>query len=74
LRHPEDGGYPEGLRQYPSVLDAYGTGRRLVAEVLVDDGRQPKAIEELLSRPDVAYVHVRDKSAGCYDFRVERAS
>jgi hypothetical protein len=72
-RYPEDGGYPEGLRQYGSVLDAYGAGRRLIAEVLIDDGSQPSAIQELLQRPGVEYVHVRDKNAGCYDFRVERA-
>jgi hypothetical protein len=71
-RYSEENGYPEGLRQYPSVLNAYGKQRRLVAEVLVDDGSQPQAIQELLNRPEVEYVHVRDKSAGCYDFRVER--
>jgi hypothetical protein len=72
-RYPEDSGYPEDLRQYSSVLDAYGAHRRLIAEVLVDDGSQPVALEDLLRRPGVEYVHVRDKSAGCYDFRVEIA-
>lgn len=73
-RFPEENGYPEGLRQYPSVLDAYGKERRLLDEVLVDDGSQPLAIQKLLKRPEVEYVHVRDKSAGCYDFRVQRAA
>jgi hypothetical protein len=72
-RYPEDGGYPEGLRQYASVLDAYGAGRRLIAEVAIDDGNQPEAIEKLLQLEGVEYVLVRDKSAGCYDFRVARA-
>jgi hypothetical protein len=72
-RYLEDSGYPEDLRQYPSVLDAYGAGRRLIAEVQVDDGAQPAAIQELLQSPDVDYIHVRDKNAGCYDFRVVRA-
>jgi hypothetical protein len=31
-------------------------------------------IGRLLARDDVEYIHVRDSSAGCYDFRVERAS
>jgi len=72
-RYPEDIGYPEGLRQYPAMLAAFGERRRLVAEALVDDGSQPAVIEELFRRPEVEYIHVRDKCAGCYDFRVERA-
>jgi hypothetical protein len=72
-RYPETFGYPDDLRQYPSVLCAYGTERRLIAEVLVEDGTQPRAIQQLLTVTDVAYVHVRDKNAGCYDFRVEIA-
>lgn len=73
-RYPEDGGYPEVLRQYSAVLTAYGPQRRLIAEVQVDDGTQAAKAEQLLDQPDVAYVHVRDKSAGCYDFRIERRS
>jgi hypothetical protein len=57
-RYREDGGYPEDLRQYSSVLDPYAAKRHLVAQVQVDD---------------VEYVHVRDKNAGCYDFRLEIA-
>ena len=34
----------------------------------------PEAVSRLLSRPDVDYLHVRDTEAGCYDFRIERAS
>ena len=71
-RYPEDGGYPETLRPYPAVLAAYGPERRLIAEVRVDDASQGERAAELLELPGVAYVHVRDKSAGCYDLRIER--
>ncbi len=71
-RYPEDGGYPEVLRQYAAVLTAYGPQRRLIAEVHVHDGTQAAGAEQLLEQPGVAYVHVRDKSAGCYDLRIER--
>jgi hypothetical protein len=71
-RYPEDGGYPDGLRQFSSVLMAYGKDRRLVAETQVDDGSQPSAIQKLLDVAEVEYVHVHDKNAGCFDFRVER--
>ena len=30
------------------------------------------AVEHMLERPDVVYIEVRDQSAGCYDFRIER--
>ena len=73
-RYPEDGGYPEALRQYASVLSAYGAGLKLLTEVRVHDGGQPAAIQEFFRRPEVHYIHVRDKSAGCFDFRVQRAA
>ncbi len=72
-RYPEDGGYPEQMKQYPTTLAAYAKGRRLMSEVQVDDGTQVAAIGKLLESPDVAYIHVRDQVAGCYDFRVERS-
>jgi hypothetical protein len=31
-------------------------------------------IQELLARPDVDYLHVRDTRAGCFDFSIERVS
>jgi hypothetical protein len=71
-RYPENGGYPEGLRQFPSVIGAYGLDQRLLMQVHVDDGEQPATIQQLFERPDVCYAHIRDKNAGCYDFRVER--
>ena len=71
-RYKEDGGYPEGLLQYASVIDAYGPDQQLLAQVQVDDGEQPAALQRLFQHPEVRYAHVRDKNAGCYDFRVER--
>ncbi len=72
-RYPEDSGYPEQMRRYPATLAAYARGRRVVAEVLVEDGTQVAAIHKLLESPEVADIHVSDKTAGCYDFRIERA-
>jgi hypothetical protein len=31
-------------------------------------------VDRLLDRSDVAYIHVRDTAAGCYDFRIERSA
>jgi hypothetical protein len=71
-RYPEDGGFPSDLRAHPLTLNAYGRGRRLRAQEYVTDGDVETALDRLLARPDVDYVHVRDTSAGCYDLRVER--
>jgi hypothetical protein len=38
------------------------------------NSRAPRPIAELLSRPDVDYIEVRDRNAGCFDFRIERES
>lgn len=71
-RYAEDGGFPEDLRPHPLTLNAYGRGRLLRAQRHVADGRVETAIDELLARPDVDYIHVRDTRAGCFDFSVER--
>jgi hypothetical protein len=71
-RYAEEGGYPEELRKYPAVLVAYGKGQEVVAQVHAGAGTQECAIQRLLERPEIRYIHVRDREAGCYDFRVER--
>lgn len=72
-RHPEDGGFPEDLRKQRLTFNAYARGRHLTAREYIEDGHVEPAIERLLARPDVDYIHVRDTGAGCYDLRIERA-
>jgi hypothetical protein len=55
------------------TLAAYDRGPILRAEERVDGAAIPDAVSRLLARSDVAYLHVRDTDAGCYDFRIERA-
>lgn len=71
-RHPEDGGFPEGLRSHELTLAAYGAQRRLLEEEQVKDGKVETALERIFALSNVEYVHVRDTEAGCYDFRIER--
>ena len=71
-RYPDAAGLPEDLRTHPLTLNAYGRGRRLLAQEYVNDGRVEPVIEALLARPDVDYIHVRDTSAGCFDLTIER--
>jgi Protein of unknown function (DUF1203) len=73
-RHPEHGGFPADLTCHDLTLVAYGRGRLQRAEERIPGGDGvEEAIERLLARDDVDYLHVRDTQAGCYDLRVERA-
>jgi hypothetical protein len=71
-RYPEEAGFPAALRQSPRTLNAYGHGRRLLAQEYVEGGNVDATIERLFERSDIDYIHVRSTTAGCYTFRVER--
>jgi Protein of unknown function (DUF1203) len=72
-RYDEHSVFPEDMREHRLTLNAYGPGRRLLAQGYVEDGRVEPAIEHLLADDRIRYIHVRDTDAGCYDFRIERA-
>jgi hypothetical protein len=74
VRHAEDAGFPGDIRGRALTLQGYGSGRRLAVEEHAHNGTVDAAIERLLIRSDVAYIHVRDTEAGCYDCRIERAA
>ena len=71
-RYDEAAGFPEDMRSHRLTLDAYASNRRLLSEEHVDEPGIDTALSRLLAVPDVKYVHVRDRDAGCYDFRVEK--
>lgn len=71
-RYPEAAGFPDDLRAHALTLNAYGAGRRLADQAYVADGAVEVALEQLFANAEVAYVHVRDTLAGCYDLRVQR--
>jgi hypothetical protein len=54
------------------TLNAYAPGRRLVAQSYVSNGDIEAELQRLLEERAVAYIHVRDTKAGCYDFSIER--
>lgn len=72
-RYDEHSGFPEDMRSHRLTLNAYATGRRLLAQEYVEDGAVEPVIEQLLADSRIRYIHVRDTEAGCYDFRIERA-
>ena len=65
--------YPPGLRHRQQVVRAYGKDGRIADGVLVNDGQHAMTvIGDLLARPDVAVVHLRNVGYGCYNFAVRR--
>src|ERR1700675_3510132 len=73
-RCADDGGFPEELRASPRTLEGYSRGRRLVAQEYVADGQFEPAIENLFAHPEIDYLQVHSTTAGCFTFRVERAT
>jgi hypothetical protein len=73
-RYAEDGDFPVDMLAHSLTLNAYGEGRRLLAQRYVADGIVEPELQQLLGDREVAYIHVRDTKAGCYDFTIERIS
>jgi hypothetical protein len=73
-RYPEDSGFPEELRRSPRTIEAYGSGRQLLGQAHVTDGKPEDAIQNFFARPEVEYLQVHSTTAGCFTFRIERAS
>ena len=73
-RYSEDAGFPEELRGSPRTVEAYACGRRLLAQEYVADGKFEPVIEKLFSHPNIDYLQVNSTTAGCFTFRIERAS
>jgi Protein of unknown function (DUF1203) len=63
--------YPPGLAHRQQIVRAYDGQGRIADGVLAADGRQAQAvITELLGRPGVELVHLRNVGYGCYNFAV----
>ena len=70
-RYAETESYPEAFRN-SRVIRAYDT-RKFMIDARVVNGEGPEQlIEELLANPQVAFLHVRSVTRGCYTMGVER--
>lgn len=73
------GGYPTP-RQYPpelihrqQVVRAYDHKGRIADGILADNGEDALAVvRQMLARPDIALVHLRNVGYGCYNCLVRR--
>ena len=65
--------YPAALSHRQQVVRAYDRDGRIADGVLVEDGEHAMtAIRELLARPEVTLVQLRNVGYGCYNFAVRR--
>jgi Protein of unknown function (DUF1203) len=71
-RYEVNDGIPDAYRGRLLTLEAFGSDRKLIAEVRAADSQEESIAEELLKNSDVQYVQVRSTEAGCYLFRLER--
>jgi hypothetical protein len=66
--------YPPELRHRRQTVRAYNEQGRIEDGVLADDGEHAeKVIEDLLARPDVVLVQLRNVGYGCYNFAARHA-
>ena len=65
--------FPDVYKGRQLTFSAYGAERNLVKEMLLTDGDEEAAANQLFTIPAVEYVHVRSTEAGCYLFRLKRA-
>jgi hypothetical protein len=71
--YPAPHEYPQELRHRQQVVRAYDEQGRIADGVMVADGEHAeRVIAELLARPGVALVHLRNVGYGCYNFAVTR--
>ena len=65
--------YPPELSHRQQVVRAYDRSGQIADGVLVSDGDHAlDVIGEMLSRPGIALVHLRNVGWGCYNFAVQR--
>jgi hypothetical protein len=66
--------FPEEYRGRSLTLIAYGDDRKQLHEKRVIGGNEDAEAEKLFADNAVRYIHVRSTDAGCYLFRLERAT
>ncbi|MGD3108976.1 DUF1203 domain-containing protein [Streptomyces sp. YGL11-2] len=65
--------YPVGLAHREQVVRGYDHDGNMAAATVVSGGEQAvREMSELLSRPRIRTVHLRNVAAGCFNFAVRR--
>jgi hypothetical protein len=74
IRFDGNGQIPPQYVGQPLTLEAFREKRERLGERLLQETDGDAALQEIFGNADVKYVHVRSTTAGCYLFRVERAT
>ena len=72
-RYTECDRVPADFLNRPLVLRGYDAAQRIVEVAVVVDGHTERRIRELLAIPEIAYLHARSFTHGCYLFRIDRS-
>jgi Protein of unknown function (DUF1203) len=64
---------PGQLRRRLLALRGYSADQRILAADVVQGAAMEPLIEQLLQKPEVAYVHARFAKFGCFACRIDRA-
>jgi Protein of unknown function (DUF1203) len=65
---------PPDFADRPIVLRAYDFEQRIARVAVVVDGATDLRARELLSDPEIAFLHARSFTHGCYLFRIDRVA
>ena len=66
------GTLPPDFAQRPIVLRAYDAAQNIARAEVVVDGTTEQRIAGLVADPEIAWVHARSLTHGCYLFRIDR--
>jgi len=66
-------GFPAGIRHLPMLLEAFDESGEFIERVPVRGELLESLIAEILSRPRVRLINIRNAEAGCFIARIERA-
>jgi hypothetical protein len=70
--YPTSDRWPPAYRGRRQVLRAYGQSQSIVAAVVAEPDEIDAALDELLARDDVDFVHARNVAHGCWMLTVSR--
>ena len=64
--------FPPDFRELPLVVEGFRAGGTLAVQERVNGGPPEQVVARVFGMPDVAYVHLRNREAGCFMARVDR--
>lgn len=72
--HATDSSFPEEFATRPLILRPYDAKHNIQdSQIIAGSGEAPAIAAKMLENPEVAYLHARGLSRGCYLFRIDRA-